>query len=132
MKKKLVIILSYFITIICIGQTNFEMKLEASEIYKNADNELNEVYQKIIEEYSYDTIFIEALRKAQRNWIKFRDSEINMKYPERTRNWYGSFHRTCVLYDLTEITRKRTETLNLWLIGIPEGDMCSGSIKMTN
>ena len=128
--KKLLIILLY-LPIIGFGQTNINMKENANQSYKNSDAELNEVYREIIKEYSTDTIFIKALRISQRNWIKFRDSELKMKYPDiGSAGGYGSIHPLCVSNYLAELTHIRTERLKLWLTGIEEGDVCSGTIKI--
>jgi hypothetical protein len=31
---------------------------------------------------------------------------------------------------LKELTEERIKKLNIWLVGIPEGDACNGSVKM--
>ena len=64
------------------------MNAELQKSYNNSDKKLNAVYQAVLEEYKNDTIFLEALRLSQRNWIKFRDSELKMKYPERKTNFW--------------------------------------------
>jgi len=124
----LTILLGHFIIGFTYSQT--DMKIDAAHLYKTADTELNEVYQQILKEYSDDTIFLEALRTSQRNWIKFRDSELNMKYPERGPGWYGKIHPICISYYLAELTNERTEGLKIWLTGTEEGDVCSGTIKI--
>lgn len=110
-------------------QTQSEMKLEASENYKKADRELNSTYKKIIAEYKDDISFLKNLKISQNLWIKLRDAEINTKFPETEPTYYGSFHPVCVSNFLTELTKKRTKELKIWLVGIEEGDMCSGSVK---
>ena len=116
-----------------ISQTQGEMNAEKEKSYKSSDKKLNAVYQAILEEYKNDTIFIEALRLSQRNWIKFRDSELKMKYPEReTEGYYGSVYPMCEAIYLNELTKSRIKTLKTWLEGIEEGDVCSGSVKMTS
>ena len=116
-----------------ISQTQGEMNAEKEKSYKSSDKKLNAVYQAILEEYKNDTIFIEALRLSQRNWIKFRDSELKMKYPEReTDGYYGSVYPMCEAIYLNELTKSRIKTLKTWLEGIEEGDVCSGSVKMTS
>ena len=116
-----------------ISQTQGEMNAEKEKSYKSSDKKLNAVYQTILEEYKNDTIFIEALRLSQRNWIKFRDSELKMKYPEReTEGYYGSVYPMCEAIYLNELTKSRIKTLKTWLEGIEEGDVCSGSVKMTS
>ena len=111
------------------AQTQAQLNKEASDFYKKSDMELNSVYKQIIEEYSNDAIFIEALRTSQRNWITFRDSELKMKYPNREPGWYGSIQTMCVSYYMAELTNERTRRLRLWVDGIDEGDACAGTIK---
>ena len=128
--RLLTILLSHFIIGITYSQTTSEMREQADQSYKTADAELNGVYQQILKEYSDDTIFLEALRTSQRNWIKFRDSELKMKYPEREPGWYGSIHPICISYYLAGLTIERTEGLKEWLTRTEEGDVCSGTIKI--
>ena len=114
-----------------ISQTQAEMNTELQESYNSADEELNAVYQAIIREYKNDTIFLKALRFSQRNWIKFRDSELKMKYPDRKiRGYYGSVYPMCEASFLDDLTKSRIKTLKVWLDGIEEGDVCSGSVKI--
>ena len=129
MKKLLLILLCLPFTV--FGQTNINIEENANQRYKNSDAELNEVYREILKEYSTDTIFIKALRISQRNWIKFRDSELKMKYPDRgSAGWYGSIYPLCVSNYLAELTQIRTERLKIWLTGIKEGDVCPGTVKI--
>ena len=65
----------------CIGQTQLEMNQEAAKNFKEADKELNSVYNQILKEYQADTKFITNLKVAQRAWIKFRDAEMNAVFP---------------------------------------------------
>ena len=114
-------------------QTQGEMNAEMQKSYNNSDEELNAVYQAIIREYKNDTIFLKALRFSQRNWIKFRDSELKMKYPKReTEGYYGNVYPMCEAIYLNELTKSRIKTLKTWLEGIEEGDVCSGSVKITS
>ena len=116
-----------------MSQTQAQMNAELQKSYNNSDKKLNVVYQSILEEYKNDTIFLKALRLSQRNWIKFRDSELKMKYPEReTEGYYGSVYPMCEAIYLNELTKSRIKTLKTWLEGIEEGDVCSGSVKMTS
>lgn len=89
-------------------------------------------YKKILKEYSTDLVFIKNLKISQNLWIKFRDAEMNTKYPQREPGYYGSIQPTCWNMYMTELAQKRTKELRIWLIGIPEGDTCSGSVKMKN
>jgi len=51
-----------------------------------------------------------------------------MKYPEG--KTYGSIQPVCRANYLEELTRTRIKTLQVWITGIEEGDLCSGSVRM--
>src|SRR4030095_2568732 len=96
--------------------------------YDSVNDELNFIYRKILYEYSADTQFIKNLKASERIWIQFRDAELNMMYPED--QVYGSVLPMCRAMYLEALTRSRIDTLKLWLEGIEEGDVCSGSVRM--
>lgn len=128
MKLFLILLLSLNITIV-FSQTQTDMNQSAHRSFKEVDKELNEVYQQILSTYKSDTEFIKNLRASQRIWITFRDAELKMKYPDREPGYYGSIHSMCVSEYLAQLTNQRIKTLKVWLIGIEEGDACSGTIK---
>lgn len=130
--KKLLFISSLFFTVLSFAQTQSEMNKAASEAYKKADEELNTAYKKLIKEYKSDITFVKSLRKAQRLWVSFRDAELEMKFPgDGNKQFiYGSVYPMCVAQFLEVMTKKRIKQLKIWLDGVEEGDMCSGSIKV--
>lgn len=65
----------------------------------------------IIEEYNEDAEFIAALRALERAWIKFRDAEVTMKFPEPEPGSYGSSYPMCVSANKAELTRARIPVL---------------------
>ena len=115
-------------TSISLGQTQGELNFEARRDYQSADSTLKSVYRSILKTYSTDTLFIKKLKIAQRLWIKFRDAEVKMKYPDG--DSYGSVQPLCVSLYLASLTNDRIKTLQTWLDGIEEGDVCSGSVKV--
>ncbi len=119
-----------FISFTSYSQTQATMNKEAAESYQKADKELNETYQAILSEYKKDQLFIQNLKASQRIWIKFRDAELNLKYPETEPGYYGSIHPMCVSNYLEKLTRKRIKTLQIWINGIEEGNVCGGSVKI--
>jgi uncharacterized protein YecT (DUF1311 family) len=129
--KYIIFSILFFLSIdACNGQTQLEMNEMAMNEYYKADKALNAVFLKIIKEYRKDLIFVNNLRDAQKIWIKFRDAEMKMKYPERKAGYYGSIHPVCLYNYLTILTDERTKKLKTWLAGVNEGDSCSGSIKV--
>lgn len=116
-------------TSIGFAQTQLDMNQKGNDSYRKADKELNEIYKQILVEYKSDTLFINNLKASQRIWIKFRDAELIVKYPERDPGYYGSIHSVCVVNYLEKLTRERIKTLKVWIEGVDEGDACIGSIK---
>ena len=122
-----------YVSILCfqvIGQSQSDLNLSAQRSYLEKDNELNQVYQEILTEYADNVEFIANLRNSERLWIKFRDAEMLMKYPENSGVRVGTVFTLCYFNYKTELTQKRIDTLKQWLEGEPEGEVCSGSVKI--
>lgn len=127
--KNLIPILFLLLNFACRAQTQAEMNLEAFDLYKNADRELNEVYDQILLAYAEDEIFISNLKKAQNLWIQFRDAELSMKFPDYPNNHFGSMLPICRAFFLKELTEDRTKSLSA-LLDTKEPDPCNhGSVK---
>jgi uncharacterized protein YecT (DUF1311 family) len=129
MKNITLIILAFLLSNIVFAQTQLQLNQNAKNKYVKVDKELDKVYKQILKEYSEDANFIKNLKYSQKIWIKFRDAEMKVKYPETSPNYYGSIFPMCWNNTLTELTKKRIKELSIWLIGIEEGDACLGSIK---
>jgi uncharacterized protein YecT (DUF1311 family) len=127
---KRIILLSVFsvLFVSLFGQTQAEMNTKAKTEYEKVDKDLNQVYQKILQDYKSDTIFIKSMKEAQRQWVKFRDAQIKMKYPPY-KDAGESVLPMCRNYYLKELTTNRIKELKQWIDGVEEGDVCSGSIK---
>lgn len=69
------------------------------------------------------------MKEAQRQWIKFRDAQVKMKYPAY-QDADESILPMCRNYYLKELTDNRMQELRLWIDGVEEGDLCSGSIRI--
>lgn len=127
--KQLLLTITLVLSIPSFSQTQAEMNNEAYKDFNESDKLLNKTYQKILKVYKSDTLFIQNLRKSQRIWIQFRDAEIDMKYPDYDGVYYGSFQPVCRAQYLKELTDDRIKTLQQWLNGVEEGDICSGSVN---
>jgi uncharacterized protein YecT (DUF1311 family) len=92
-----------------------------------AERELNKNYQSILRKYAEQPIFVERMRIAQRAWLKFRDAQLEMRFPPSDLS--GSAEPMCYALYKAELTQGRTQQLKPWLQGIEEGDVCAGSIK---
>lgn len=130
MKPVVIFFLCFLCSWACIAQTQQDMNAEAYNAYMRADSQLNKVYNNILAEYRENKSFITHLKKAQRAWVIFRDAQVDARYPPEERPHYGSVFPLCHSMYLQELTEIRINELNVWLIGIEEGDVCLGSVKM--
>jgi uncharacterized protein YecT (DUF1311 family) len=113
------------------AQTQLESNACAEAEYKSADQELNRVYQAILKKYKDDAKFIAKFREAQRAWLKYRDAELEAKFPHAAEGgYYGSIFPLCDAQFRAELTRERIARLRVWLDGAEEGDACSGSVDV--
>ena len=106
------------------------MNQQAYDEFNKSDKKLNEVYQKVKSIYKTDTFFLKNLKRSQLIWVKFRDAELDMKFPVYPGKNSGSIHPTCRALYLKELTEKRIKTLQNWIAGTEEGDICNGSVKI--
>jgi len=112
------------------GQTQADLDQQSCGQFHKADASLNATYAKILKEYGKDAEFISKLKAAQRAWLAFRDAELEALFPKPDKQAeYGSVYPMCRCMQLQELTQERTKNLQLWLKGIPEGDVCAGSVK---
>ena len=111
------------------AETQLAINLCNSADNQTADQELNSVYQAVLNKHANDKKFIENIKLAQRAWLKWRDAEMAAIYPEQKQaEFYGSSFAGCWSDQLATLTRERTLQLRKWLDGVEEGDICAGSI----
>jgi uncharacterized protein YecT (DUF1311 family) len=115
------------------ARTQSELNECAGADANAADRELNDLYQSILKKYADRSLFIKRLREAQRAWLKYRDAQIEMKFPtsekESDETDHGSVYPMCYSSYKASLTAQRSKELHEWLAGIEEGDVCSGSVK---
>lgn len=129
--KKNAILFSLFLSLCAFAQTQLEMNAESAKKSERIDKELNIVYQQILKKYSEDKLFLKKLKASQNIWIKFRDAEIEARFPEENKRVeYGSTYPICLNDYFNELTQGRIKQLKVWLNGVPDGEeSCSGSVK---
>jgi len=131
MKTIFLLLVCSLVSISSFGQSQAQMNQQADAAYRKADQELNRTYQQILKEYRTRTVFLQSLKAAQQRWLQFRDAEMKARYPAaNTQFEYGSFFPVRYSNGLEELTKARTKQLRVWLTGLPEGEMCGGSVKM--
>jgi uncharacterized protein YecT (DUF1311 family) len=112
------------------AQTQGEVNQDACAQYKKADQSLNATYSKVLKDYARDPQFLGKLRQAQRAWVAFRDAHLAARFPKAEKPAeYGSSYPACRCAVLTELTEQRTKELKTWADGVPECDVCNGSVK---
>lgn len=110
------------------ANTQLEINLCDSDELSLADKELNQIYQAVLKKHESNKKFIEKLKNSQRAWLKWRDAEMEAIFPEKDQpGYYGSSFAGCWVNQLALLTRERSRQLKIWLEGIEEGDICSGS-----
>ena len=94
---------------------------------------MNEIYSRVLKEYAKDTEFIAKLKVAQKARTAFRDAQVEALFPKANKQVeYGTVYPMCHCIELQSLTEERTKQLKMWVDGIPEGDVCSGSVKVTH
>lgn len=116
-----------------LAQTQGEMNQSACADFTQADKALNSTYQQLVSQYKSDTVFIAKLRSSQRAWLKYRDAQLDMRYPDFTTSpralaSYGSALPMCLCRVQAKLTSARVSELQQWLNG-QQGDACNGSIR---
>ncbi len=148
MKSKLIITIAIFLYYSNMANTqnlttdNSKLHNEIAQLqveedkdisYEEADKALNKVYQQLLKKYEKAPIFLKKLKIAQRLWIKFRDAELEMRFPlDNKRVNYGSVYFGCAEKLLIDMTVERTNTLKEWLLDVDEYDGCNGSKGVFN
>jgi uncharacterized protein YecT (DUF1311 family) len=93
---------------------------------QSADAALNEAYGQVRSTYAADTTFLEAMKTAQRAWLKFRDAQVAFAVAAN-----GKADSTCAERETETVTRARTNELRQWLNPHEEGDACMGSFMQS-
>lgn len=88
------------------GQSQGEMTRDAAKDFQKADAEMNAVYNRLAR--NTDAGGRDALREAQRAWLKFRDADARFR---AHKGKGGSIYPMLVSRYLAELTRQRTEEL---------------------
>jgi len=115
------------------AQTQAEMNAKMCGEYRKADLQLNQLYQQVLKLYAKDAVFLKAFKASQVMWLKFRDAQEEALYPKRPNEdkqlTYGSVYSLCSCNTLTSLTSERNKQLKAWIVGVEEGETCSGSTR---
>ena len=96
-----------------------ETVLDSIKFYKK-----NETYYSEAEKEQ----FYLQLEKTQKLWDEYELSMLELKFPSNIDG--GSSQGMCINSYLTTLKENRIRVLNQWLMGGPQGDVCSGTTRM--
>lgn len=100
---------------------------KAFKEFKQADENLNKVYEQILNKHKDDSVFIEKFTKTQSIWLEFRNAEIEAIFPSQDKKVYGSLYPLAYAQEKTRLTLVRAKELNQWLVGVPNDTIGAGS-----
>lgn len=121
-----------FIFLLCLYPMSLCAQSELIEdqkaIFVETELELDQLIKQIEERYVDNIVFIDKFRKSQNLWRMYVDSYIDMVFPAEDKLFeYGSLVQLCIYQIKTEKINDRILELETWIVGIPEGDICTGS-----
>jgi uncharacterized protein YecT (DUF1311 family) len=92
--------------------TQAEITKCASEEAHRADNELNDVYQRLQAAVRAKPAFVEKVRAQERVWVAYRDAYIAAMYPAEDKQVaYGTIYPSQVNFLRAKLTRRQADAL---------------------
>lgn len=112
------------------AMTQTALDICAGKHAHNANQKMTNVYDEILKEYAKDPVFIKALKASQNAWVAYKKAQMKMMFPHADEPaYYGTALPMCEAQYGDTLTNARTVQLMQWIKGMPEGDVCAGSIK---
>ena len=110
------------------SQTDINLDEENSLTFLTS--KLDSMYSAVIEEYQDQKIFIKNFKKSQVAWKQYMESQLLARFPEDEEYTGGSSFNMCYALYKQQLIKERISSVNDWLIGFPEGEICGGSVKV--
>jgi len=129
MRKVFIVFFSLFISFILNAQTQLDLNISSKRDLITAEAKLDSVYKCILTEYKLHPTFIANLKASQETWLKLRELDLKVMYPDESGKNNGSVYPMCINLYLAKQTNDRVNHLLLWLNKTDEEDVCAGSIK---
>ena len=112
-----------------------EMNFCAADDFAKTDDELNSVYADVLACSIGNPSFTGNLKVAQRAWIRFRDAELDSRFPvgpgENDRVLYGSMYPMLFLGEKARLTKDRTAQLRTYIEDEERNLYCDPSLLKT-
>jgi uncharacterized protein YecT (DUF1311 family) len=93
---------------------------------RNADKQLNQVYQALLQKIHGDSIATQNLRNSEHAWLIFRDAQMKALHPHPDQE--GSASPMCRSSEVAELTLQRVKMLQK-MLSPAEGDVCAYSSR---
>jgi len=112
--------------------TGSQTELNSQEIDKATYSRevLDSVYNAVILEYKDQLTFISNFKKSQKLWERYMEAQLLARFPEDDATRDGSSFSMCYSLYQQELLKDRINTINDWLTGFPQGQICGGSVKV--
>ena len=107
-----------------------DINLEEGDNLALLSSKLDSMYSAVIVEYQDQEIFIKNFKKSQVVWKQYMESQLLARFPEDEEYRGGSSFGMCYALYKQQLIKERISSVNDWLIGFPEGEICGGSVKV--
>ncbi len=111
-------------------QSQTDINLEEGDNLALLSSKLDSMYNAVIVEYQDQKIFVKNFKKSQVVWKQYMEAQLLTRFPEDEEYRGGSSFNMCYSLYKQQLIKERISSLNDWLIGHPEGEICGGSVKV--
>ena len=112
------------------GKSQTDINFDEDNSLTLLTSKLDSMYSTVIVEYQDQKIFINNFKKSQVAWKQYMESQLLARFPEDEEYRGGSSFNMCYALYKQQLIKERISSVNDWLIGFPEGEICGGSVKV--
>ena len=112
------------------GKSQTDINFDEDNSLTLLTSKLDSMYSTVIVEYQDQKIFINNFKKSQLAWKQYMESQLLARFPEDEEYRGGSSFNMCYALYKQQLIKERISSVNDWLIGFPDGEICGGSVKV--
>lgn len=106
--RRILVVLSLIVPIaLSFAQTKDESRV----YFENSDRQLNDIYQRLVDAKKEDKLYIENLKISQQAWLKLRDAQLTLMYPDHSSIEKPDLLSSSELKYLAYLTDERVDVL---------------------
>ena len=113
-----------------VQEQSYDAEKSQTDINLDEANSLTFLTSAVIVVYQDQEIFIKNFKKSQVEWKQYMESQLLARFPEDEEYRGGSSFNMCYALYKQQLIKERITSVNDWLIGFPEGEICGGSVKV--